>query len=119
MYKRQDAGRNNKWFLQVNIDRGSELKLNVYDDNFQLMDVQKTGLPNADFTLPERNHLDSMLQIAKKLADGHPYVRVDLYLVDDKVYFGELTFTPDCGFGEFSDMKVAKQFGSYFEGVTY
>ena len=114
-----DAGRNNKWFLQVNIDRGSELKLNVYDENFQLMDVQKTGLPNADFTLPERNYLDSMLKIAKKLADGHPYVRVDLYLVDDKVYFGELTFTPDCGFGEFSDMKVAKQFGSYFQEVGF
>ena len=112
-----DAGRNNKWFLQVNIDRGSKLKLNVYDQNFQLMDVQKTGLPNAEFVLPERNHLDSMFQMARKLADGHPYVRVDLYLVEEKIYFGELTFTPDCGFGEFSDMGVAKQLGSFFEEV--
>jgi hypothetical protein len=83
------------------------------------MDVQKSGLPNADFALPERDHLDSMFQIAKKLADGHPYVRIDLYLVDDKVYFGELTFTPGCGFGEFSDMSIAKQFGSYFEEVGF
>jgi UDP-N-acetylglucosamine--N-acetylmuramyl-(pentapeptide) pyrophosphoryl-undecaprenol N-acetylglucosamine transferase len=114
-----DAGQNNRWFLQVNIDRGSAQKLNVYDQNFHLMDVQKSGLPNADFALPERDHLDSMFQIAKKLADGHPYVRVDLYLVDDKVYFGELTFTPGCGFGEFSDMSIAKQFGSYFEEVGF
>jgi hypothetical protein len=114
-----DAGQNNRWFLQVNIDRGSAQKLNVYDQNFHLMDVQKSGLPNADFALPERDHLDTMFQIAKKLADGHPYVRIDLYLVDDKVYFGELTFTPGCGFGEFSDMSIAKQFGSYFDEVGF
>ena len=112
-----DAGRNNKWLLQVNIDRGSKPKLNIYDQNYQLMDVQKSGLPNAEFVLPERNHLDSMFQIARKLADGHPYVRVDLYLVEEKVYFGELTFTPGCGFGEFSDMSVAERFGSYFDEV--
>ena len=111
------AGRNDHWFLQVNIGRGSELKSNIYDEKFQLLDVQKTGLPNTEFVLPERNHLNSMLKVAKKLAYGHSYVRVDLYLVDQKVYFGELTFTPACGFGEFSDMKVAEQFGSYFEEV--
>jgi hypothetical protein len=35
-----------------------------------------------------------MVDIASRLSGGHQFVRVDLYEVDKKVYFGELTFTP-------------------------
>lgn len=44
---------------------------------------------------PEK--LAMMLEIAEKLSDGFPFVRVDLYEVDGRVYFGELTFTPATG----------------------
>ena len=37
--------------------------------------------------------LAEMLQVAAKLSEGHPQVRVDLYAVDGHVYFGEMTFT--------------------------
>jgi hypothetical protein len=43
-----------------------------------------------------------MLEIAGVLSRGIPYVRVDLYLVDDRIYFGELTFYPEGGLGKFS-----------------
>jgi hypothetical protein len=38
-----------------------------------------------------------MVALAEKLAAPFPYVRVDLYTVGDKIYFGELTFTPGSG----------------------
>ena len=40
-----------------------------------------------------------MFEIAKKLsvASGAPFLRVDLYNANGKIYFGELTFYPDCG----------------------
>ena len=60
--------------------------------------------------------LQEMLNISRKLSAEHRYVRVDLYLIERKIYFGELTFTPACGFGEFSDMQISKRFGSYFPG---
>ena len=60
--------------------------------------------------------LQEMLKISRKLSAEHRYVRVDLYLIERKIYFGELTFTPACGFGEFSDMQISKRFGSYFQG---
>jgi hypothetical protein len=38
-----------------------------------------------------------MLEIAGKLARSFEYVRVDLYAPDDRILFGELTFTPGAG----------------------
>ncbi len=38
--------------------------------------------------------LETMLEYARILAKPFPFVRVDFYEVDGKIYFGELTFTP-------------------------
>lgn len=43
--------------------------------------------------LPKPEKLDFMLQVAEKLSKGFPEVRVDLYHIEGKVYFGEMTFT--------------------------
>jgi hypothetical protein len=42
--------------------------------------------------------MDKMFEIAAALSKNTPYLRVDLYNVDGKVYFGELTFFPQSGF---------------------
>jgi hypothetical protein len=44
-------------------------------------------------------NFEVMVQVAKDLSADFDFVRVDLYTVDDKVYFGELTCTPHQGFG--------------------
>lgn len=46
--------------------------------------------------------LDEMLREARVLCEGFAYVRVDLYDVDGKTYFGEMTFTPDSGYAPWS-----------------
>ena len=45
--------------------------------------------------------LDEMVEIAKKLSDGFPFVRIDLYDVNDRPVFGEMTFYPADGRKEF------------------
>ena len=57
-------------------------------------DAQKA---EADFTLPRPVELDQMLTVADRLCKPFSFVRVDLYDVDGKVVFGELTFTPSGG----------------------
>ena len=47
-------------------------------------------------------HLDILISICRKLAKDIPFVRVDLYVIDNKEYFGELTFYPASGFGVFT-----------------
>ena len=43
--------------------------------------------------IPKPDNLDIMLSVAGKLATPFPVVRVDLYSVDNRIYFGEMTFT--------------------------
>ena len=56
-----------------------------------------------------------MLKVAEKLSEGFPYVRVDLYDVDGKVYFGELTFYPWSGYVQFEPDQWDFAFGKDFE----
>ncbi len=46
-------------------------------------------------------NLKKMVALAEKLAKDFDFVRVDLYSVQDKIYFGELTFTPGAGLNKF------------------
>ena len=41
--------------------------------------------------------LEEMLEISRKLSGDFPFVRCDYYIVNQKLYFGEMTFTPACG----------------------
>lgn len=43
-------------------------------------------------------NFEEMKSIVKKLAVGFSHVRVDLYNVNGKIYFGEMTFTNGSGF---------------------
>ena len=45
---------------------------------------------------------DEMIMIAKVLSSGLPFLRVDLYEINRKVYFGEMTFYPASGMGAFT-----------------
>ena len=70
-----------------------------------------------EITLPEQ--MDQMREYAVKLAQGIPYVRVDFYLVDGHIYFGEMTFCTWNGFLEFTppewDLKLGEMLS--VEGV--
>lgn len=46
-------------------------------------------------------NLNNMITIAEKLSDGFEFLRVELYNVKGKIYFGELSFYPASGMGAF------------------
>ena len=48
--------------------------------------------------IPKPECFEELIDIAKKLGEGHPVVRVDLYIVDNNIYFGEMTLTPAGGY---------------------
>lgn len=72
-----------------------------YDTNWNKLPVtQRRVYVDIDIKRPE--NLGEMLDIAAKLSSGFDFVRVDLYNIHGKIYFGELTFTPRAGLFKFT-----------------
>lgn len=103
-----------KAFLQVDFDRFSSHKRNYYDETFQLMDMNII-YPNGKFNLPERSVLVEMRELAFKLLGDLEYARIDLYLFQGNIYFGEITLTPGSGFERFSNKKYDKAWGALWK----
>ena len=55
-----------------------------------------------------------MVTVAETLSTGFPFVRVDLYNVDGKIYFGEMTFYPWSGYVSFKPDEFDFALGKYF-----
>ena len=58
--------------------------------------------------------LDNMKEIVKKLEMDFDYSRVDLYLINRKIYFWKITFFAESGFGDFESREWDYKFGSYW-----
>ena len=63
--------------------------------------------------LPQKpKHLDEMIKLAERLSNGIDFVRVDFYEINDRVYFGELTFFPGNGFTPFLSYGMDLELGN-------
>jgi hypothetical protein len=77
--------------IHVDIDRFINHKRNIYDAQWNLLPF--SWFYNTSPTIIEKPEiLDQMISIAERLSQPFMYVRVDLYLIQNKIYFGELTF---------------------------
>lgn len=65
--------------------------------------------------LPKPKNLERMIEVAEKLAQPFPCVRVDLYNIDGKIYFGELTFTSYGGLQDFYTDEFQQLAGSMID----
>ena len=64
---------------------------NIYDMDFNLLPVKETR-ENYNGEIKKPENFDKMIEIATKLSKPFPFCRVDLYNIDGKIYFGEITF---------------------------
>lgn len=106
--------------FKLDFGRFTEHHANYYDPNGKLLPFGEAGLPPMPAKkLHIPKNLSSMVDIAEKLSQGIPFLRVDLYNVKGHVYFGELTFFPASGFGRFTsnewDIKLGQMLQLPFE----
>ena len=57
--------------------------------------------------------LDKMHELSRILSAGIPHLRTDFYVIDGKVYFGELTFFPGSGFNVIKPDCIEREMGSW------
>jgi len=96
--------------LVLNKHMGSPSAFKV-DANWRRLDYTTT-FPRHPFEVDRPAQMDLMESLAKQLANEFPFVRVDLYPVQGKVYFGEMTFYPAAGLGNFNPPEWDEIMGS-------
>lgn len=75
-------------------------KPNFYfmDKDWKLLKINQDGINiKGKHKISKPKNIEKMFEYAEKLCKGFPFVRVDLYNIDGKIVFGELTFTPSAG----------------------
>lgn len=98
--------------VQVDTGRFDGHHQNYYDMQWQPLGVHCTYPEGKIQSMPL--NFDEMKRVATILSEDFPFVRVDLYNVDNKVYFGELTFYPSSGYGKFYPDDFDLTLGKYF-----
>lgn len=86
----------------------------TYDLNWNYHEEWSSFTPHyvkATTPLPKPICLEDMLHCASVLSSGFPQVRVDFYVVGDKLYFGEMTFTSKGGYMDFYTEEFLYQLG--------
>lgn len=101
--------------LFIGTERGSgDVKFDYFDADFNHLDLVQFH-PMSGKQLPKPSNFEEMKQIASKLSQGMPHVRVDLYDVNGKIYFGELTFYHHGGVTPFHPETWDYTFGGWIE----
>ncbi|MFT5296792.1 MAG: hypothetical protein ACI9YH_002812, partial [Colwellia sp.] len=96
-------------YIQVDSERFSKHKRSIYDRDWKYLDIEYNK-PKGDVE-PPPIMLEKMFKLAVKLSSSFIYVRVDFYQVNKKVFFGELTFTPEAGRGKFDSYETDLAWG--------
>ena len=78
-------------FIATERQSGVEVKFNYFDADFNDIGIVQYH-PMSDKKIEKPRLFEQMKELAAKLSKGLPEVRVDLYEVDGRIYFGEYTF---------------------------
>ncbi len=93
---------------------GEETKFDFFDENFNHLPFTN-GHPNATKPIKKPESFQQMKDLAEKLSQKIPHVRVDFYCTNGKIYFGELTFFHWGGFKRFEPEEWDFKFGEWFK----
>lgn len=98
---------------QVIAGRSSgEKQFGYFDEQWDLLDIKRKGIPQLSKPLVKPHEYETMLCIARKLAQDFAFIRVDLYNVNGRIYFGELSFYPNNGFVQYETDEMDDFFAS-------
>lgn len=84
-------------YCWIDEGRSTDHRRNIYDTKWSLQSWRQR-CDNLDKDVEKPENFEEMVRIAEVLCKDFAHVRVDLYNVDGRVYFGEMTFTNGSGF---------------------
>ena len=98
----------------VATDRDTDCKFDFYDMEFNHLDIFNIH-PNADKSIEKPAMFEEMKELSAKLSKGMRHVRIDLYELNGKIYFGEYTFFHGGGFQLFHPEEWERRLGDWID----
>jgi hypothetical protein len=101
-------------YIQVDFDRFTRHTRNFYDREWRRQSWGLKFPPGPDLARPAP--LDELIGLAERLSGGLPFLRVDLYCVNEhELYSGEFTLAPEAGWGRFwPDASIDRMLGGHW-----
>ena len=100
------------FYCWVDFDRYVNHKRNIYNMEWQLQKFNQKDYGNYDKKINVPSNFNEMKKIVRVLSKGFDHVRVDLYDINGRVYFGEMTFTNGNGFEPINPKEWDAKLGS-------
>lgn len=100
-------------YCQVIRNRSTKETIDFYDMNWvhQNFVGLTPFIENGKCPVEKPKKIEKMKEICRILSKSIPFVRIDLYVINGRIYFGEITFFPASGFGYFTPNKWAEIMG--------
>lgn len=108
----QDNDGNKKKIIYVERVIGDERERIMFDEKWNIVDYN-SSFKQLEEKIPKPKNLKDIIRIIDKLSEDFNFVRVDLYLFNNKIYFGELTFIPTAGYLKFDNPDHDIEWGSW------
>lgn len=109
-------GKHDVGFIAIDLDRFGDQQRNIYSRDWDFMpDVNLTQPNNPSIITKKPRQYGKMIEIAKNLSKPFPHARIDLYVIYNKIYFGEITFTAAAGFGNITPRKFHEKIGRWIK----
>lgn len=84
-------------YVSTGLEDHKTARMGFFDLDFRPLPFKRLDYLPYSIQPEKPKRFEEMLNIAEKLSKGFPFLRVDLYEINDKVYFSELTFFPSSG----------------------
>lgn len=98
--------------IQVDTGRFSDHLRDLYSPSWEKLPV-KYVCDNLPIPVGKPENLQKMIELAESLGSDFRFARIDFYLINNQIYFGEITHYPEGGYGKFVPVEYDKIFGQY------
>ena len=102
-------------YIQIILNRFNNIKKIYLDRDWNNINCQKKGEKINNIIPTKPKNLKEIIKDVENLSDNLDYVRVDIYIIDEKVIASELTFTPDGATSNFTTKRCDDMFSKFWK----
>lgn len=101
-------------YIMVHTGKFINKKINMYDLNWKCIECNIDGFDKAK-PMEKPDKLEEILEYSRKLSRQFYHARVDFYIINNRVYFGEITFTNGAGFDKLTPYSFDVEMGNWIK----